>query len=90
MTTLTAELQKYVTKVTAWMLADKNDAEIMQNVSILSTTPDVNAFQASLVIPSASATLVSTDIQNNIMAFENVKRSNFMNPFFYKFFILLF
>ena len=59
MTTLTAELQKYVTKVTAWMLADKNDAEIMQNVSTLSTTPDVNAFQASLEIPSASVIHVS-------------------------------
>ena len=70
MTTLTAELQKYVTKVTAWMLADKSDAEIMQNVSILSTTPDVNAFQASLVIRSASATLVSTNIQSDKFAFK--------------------
>ena len=63
MTTLTAELQKYVTKVTAWMLADRNDAEIMPNVSILSTTPDVNVFQDSPVIPSASATLVSINFQ---------------------------
>ena len=57
---LIAESLKFVAKVTAWMLADKNDAEIMPNVSILSTTPDVNAFQASLEIPSASVIHVST------------------------------
>ena len=59
MTTPIAELQKYVTKVIAWTLADRKDAEITQNVNTPSTTPDVNAYQASQVIPSASAIHVS-------------------------------
>ena len=59
MTIQIAELLKYVTKAIVWMLADKKDAEIMQNVNILSTTPDVNAFQASQEIPTASVIHVS-------------------------------
>ena len=62
MTTPIAELQKYVTKVIVWMLADRKDAEITQNVNTQSTTPDVNAYQASLVIPSASAIHVSDNL----------------------------
>ena len=59
MTIQIAELLKYVTKAIVWMLADKKDAEIMQNVNTLSTTPDVNAFQASQEIPTASVIHVS-------------------------------
>ena len=57
--TLIVELPKSAIKGTAWMLADKKDAEITQNASIQFMTPDVSAFQASLVIHSASAFLVS-------------------------------
>ena len=57
--TLIVELPKSAIKGTAWMLADKKDAEITQNASIQFMTPDVSAFQASLEIPSASASHVS-------------------------------
>ena len=56
---LIAELPKSAIKETAWMLVDKKDAEITQNASIQFMTPDVNAFQATLVIHSASASHVS-------------------------------
>jgi hypothetical protein len=55
--TLIVELPKSAIKGTAWMLADKKDAEITQNASIQFMTPDVSAFQASLVIHSANAFL---------------------------------
>ena len=64
MTTPIAELQKSVTKVIVWTLADRKGAEITQNVNTPSTTPDVNAYPASLVIPSASATHVSNVLFN--------------------------
>ena len=59
MTIQIAELLKYVTKAIVWMLADKKDVEIMQNVNIPSTTPDANAFQASQEILTASVIHVS-------------------------------
>ena len=56
---LIVELPRFAIKVTAWMLADKRDAEITLNASIQFMTPDVSAFQATLVIHSASASHVS-------------------------------
>ena len=62
MTTPIAELQKYVTKVIVWMLADRKDAEITQNVNTQYTMLDVNAFQAILEIHSAAASHVSSNL----------------------------
>ena len=59
MTIQTVESLKSVIKETAWMLVVKRDVEITQNASIQFMMPDVSAFQASLEIPSASASHVS-------------------------------
>ena len=73
MMTMIAVWQKYVTKAIVWTLADKKDVEIMLNVNIPSTTPDVNAFQASLEIPSASVIHVSIKSLDYFSEYWNIK-----------------
>ena len=56
---LIAESLKFVAKVTAWMLANKNNVESMRNANTLYMMLDVNVFQGLLVMRLESAFHVS-------------------------------